>query len=111
MPCGADKKLNNNKKKNSTIITYLKPHDCCRGAKVQGAWGKETELKKLLTLVLITDNFNLDRLLCHTHTYWNSYVFFKNVFIMYLALPCGMWDLSSWTRGQTYAPCRGSTES
>ena len=58
--------------KNSTIITYLIPHDCYRGAKVQGAWGKETELKKLLTLNLITDNFDLDRLFCHTHTYWNS---------------------------------------
>ena len=29
----------------------------------------------------------------------------------FLTAPCGMWDLSSPTRGSTHAPCSGSTES
>ena len=40
----------------------------------------------------------------------------KSHFIYYYyfflsASPCGMWDLSSWTRDLTNAPCRGSMES
>ena len=32
-------------------------------------------------------------------------------FFFFLAVPCGMWDLSSLTRDQTCAPCMGSVES
>ena len=32
-----------------------------------------------------------------------------NFFFFFLATPCSMWDLSSLTRDQTRAPCRGST--
>ena len=28
----------------------------------------------------------------------------------FLAVPCGMWDLSSLTRDETQAPCSGSVE-
>ena len=31
--------------------------------------------------------------------------------LFFLATLCGVWDLSSPTRGQTYAPCSGSLES
>ena len=37
-------------------------------------------------------------------------VFYFVVVVAFLALPCGMQDLSSPTRDQTYAPCSGSTE-
>ena len=33
------------------------------------------------------------------------------LFLIFLATPGGMWDLSSLTRDQTSAPCVGSTES
>ena len=29
-------------------------------------------------------------------------------FFFFLAMPRGMWDLSSWTRDQTHAPCSES---
>ena len=36
---------------------------------------------------------------------------FQQLFIYLLAMPFGMWDLSSLTRNQTHAPYSGSTES
>ena len=33
------------------------------------------------------------------------------IVVVVLAAPCGMWDLSSPTRGRTGAPCRGSVKS
>ena len=32
------------------------------------------------------------------------------IFFLFLAVPHGMWDLTSLTRDWTYAPCIGSTE-
>ena len=39
-----------------------------------------------------------------------SFSLFVLIFIFYLAMPQGMWDLS-YTRDQACAPCIGSTES
>ena len=40
-----------------------------------------------------------------------AFIFFKNTvfyLLLFLALPCNMWDLSSLTRDQTHASCSGS---
>ena len=37
--------------------------------------------------------------------------YFYYCFLIFLATPCGIWDLSSPTRDRTCAPCSGSVES
>ena len=40
-----------------------------------------------------------------------SLFFFLIILLLFLAMPCGMWDLSSLARDTTYTLCLGSTES
>ena len=55
------------------------------------------------------DFFHLGARISCTSSKGLFYFFFFNFY--FLAVPCGMWDLSYPTRDQTCAPCIGSMES